>query len=596
MIPDNQTAFAPRIRLLIAGSVGLLSAVLVATKILLPMVGEFAQFPEFSPLIRLAFLIKVLSPLLSFFLAAYWVWVLLLLGEHIVSFRARSEKRNQRTPPQRPIRQEIQPQYQFERTAVLPGSQTDEIRWGTNKRERLLGVPPFFQLDPTAYESLDLLPMTPFPLTNPEWFLHTGQNKEVREENGEEDGKKDRESQNETLMAQGAQIEGSSAVSVASQQETGEKRRATQEAIREDSFERPEEQRKSQKPVKITLLQQMRAWVQADDGAIVEIKLRGGERAIRLLLLAYIAWRKGDPVDRDKMLTYVLSRGKRREMTTDQLGEVFDAAKRYLRQDLDRAVNDLEQNGHRVSTTVDFFQSEPGFYRLHASCQVTDLEMIEEHARTLQAARKEGLLDEKLDGSIPDAVREVCQKLIDAYPGDFLQSLIDRFPDEFGSWVREPLTLYRDYYLEALLILATYESACGRNGVDEDHSREYLEEQRRRHSARAAQLFYEYAMYAIKSTWDRKLKFAYRAGKDGERVIRAERAMRRCVVELGKLGQPDTIDHVYLAFKERMAALSEGHWKPDPDTEKDVAETKKTTNAYRFSSQIITFQHDLIEK
>jgi len=99
-------------------------------------------------------------------------------------------------------------------------------------------------------------------------------------------------------------------------------------------------------------------------------------------------------------------------------------------------------------------------------------------------------------------------------------------------------------------------------------------------------------MYALNSAWDRKLKFAYRAGKDGERVIRAARAMRRCVVELGKLGQPDMIDQVYLAFKERMSTLSEGHWKPDQDTERDVADAKKTTSAYRFSSQMAAIQAD----
>jgi hypothetical protein len=36
-----------------------------------------------------------------------------------------------------------------------------------------------------------------------------------------------------------------------------------------------------------------------------------------------------------------------------------------------------------------------------------------------------------------------------------------------------------------------------------------------------------------------------------------------------------------------MSTLSEGTWKPDKDTERDVAEAKaQTTNAYRFSSQI----------
>ena len=67
--------------------------------------------------------------------------------------------------------------------------------------------------------------------------------------------------------------------------------------------------------------------------------------------------------------------------------------------------------------------------------------------------------------------------------------------------------------------------------------------------------------------------------------------MRRCVVELGKVGNPDMIDQVYLAFKERMSMLSEGNWKPDKDTESDVAEAKRTTNAYRFSSQMAIRQN-----
>ncbi|GCE22216.1 hypothetical protein [Dictyobacter kobayashii] len=138
--------------------------------------------------------------------------------------------------------------------------------------------------------------------------------------------------------------------------------------------------------------------------------------------------------------------------------------------------------------------------------------------------------------------------------------------------------------------MANYESALGKNFLDEDLSIEQNEEQRRHHIAKAAQLFYDYAMYALNTRWDQKLKFAYRAGKDGERVVRAARAIRRCVVELGKLGNPDMIDQVYLAFKERMSTLSEGTWKPDKDTESDVAEAKRTTSAYRFSSQIPSHQ------
>ncbi len=215
-----------------------------------------------------------------------------------------------------------------------------------------------------------------------------------------------------------------------------------------------------------------------------------------------------------------------------------------------------------------------------------DLAEVDTHHQTLLLARKQGLLDEKLDGSLPAWVTQACTHLIRAYSSDFLQSLLEKYPDEFGSWVREPLTLYRDKYLDALLTLANYESALGRNFVDEKMTEEERTEHRRTHMAKAAQHFYDYAMFCLGNPWDTKLTFAYRKGRDGERVIMAARALRRCVVELGKLGKSEMIDQVYLAFKLKMTKLSEGHWKPDHDTESDVTEAKKTTGAYRFTSQV----------
>ncbi|GHO50820.1 hypothetical protein KSX_89830 [Ktedonospora formicarum] len=358
------------------------------------------------------------------------------------------------------------------------------------------------------------------------------------------------------------------------------------------SLQTPGQPPETDTPVTVSLLKQVRVWVRAEDGTTMEVKLRRGENGIRLLVFAYIAWRQGEAADRDKLLTYVIARGKRRDMNTDQLAEVFDAAKKYLRQDLDRAVNALERAGHPVEENLDFFRNEPGFYWLHPSCRITDLEAIDTYYTKILLARKEGLLDDKLDGSLPPWVIEACQQLLQTYTGDFLQTQIEKFPEECGTWIREPLTLYRDRYLDALLILANYESALGRNFLDEKLTPEQKEEQRRQHSARAAQLFFDYAMYAINSVRDRKLKFAYKAGKDGERVVMAARAIRRCVVELGKLGKPDMVDQAYLAFKERMATLSEGTWKPDKDTESDVANAKKTTSEYRFSFQAATSQQE----
>jgi hypothetical protein len=134
--------------------------------------------------------------------------------------------------------------------------------------------------------------------------------------------------------------------------------------------------------------------------------------------------------------------------------------------------------------------------------------------------------------------------------------------------------------------MATYERALGRHFVDLSLTVAQNEESRRHHQARAAQLYGDYALYAINSRVDAKLKFAYRAGKDGERVIMSERAIRRCAVELGKIGKAEEIDQVYLTFKDKMQTLSEGNWKPQKETESDVAEAKKVTSAYRFSAQL----------
>ena len=715
----------PQTRLIIAGTIGFLIAVLATVRIWFPTLLLLDQFSQFSPLLRAVILVKLFSPLLSFLLAGGWAWILLLLGERLLLVEESMENTNRRRPSQDTILQEHQ--YRLERSGTTHKEDSPQLPHVRNF-ERQIAVPPLFQLDPAHPWQQTMLPATPLPMTNPGWSAKTEQVKEREEINSKSTHRQEKTNDkhaNEQEVPSDSATSGQEAthrdhahglavlsdnhmngqgmtcgdqtngLAVPSDDQTNKqdwthdnsahepevlsddstnrqdatpgthaheptvlsddptnrqektrsnsttKQEANQSAVLNDnstnatpgthtygpekstgtqqaeqimqsrvvdiplqqkgqakttqaegsrnifSLQKSGEFSETLQPVTLTLLKQIRCWIRADDGTSIEVKLRGGDNAIRLLLLAYIAWRRGAWADRDKMLTHVVAKGKRRDMNTDQLGEVFDAAKRYLRQDLDRAIKELGKHGHPITKGIDFFSNEPGFYQLHSSCRVQDLERIDELSSTIQMARKEGVLDEKLNGTIPDWVVETCQQLIGAYPGDFLQSLLEKFPEEFGSWVKEPFTLYRDKYLDALLIIANYESALGRNHLDEDLTTEKNEEQRRYHIGRAAQLFYDYAMYSINSRWDQKLKFTYRAGKDGERVIRSERAMRRCVVELGKLGNPDMIDQAYLRFKERMSTLSEGSWKPGPDTESDVAEAKKqTTNAYRFSSQI----------
>jgi hypothetical protein len=565
-----------RRRLLIANIVGLLITTIVMVRIWAPTLGMLLQLHQFSPLARAEIAVRLLSPMISFLLVTGWVWILLQSAEWFCPLLSSRRMKQSQTSAL------YQPELVSSPQKMMRQEQPAESR---PIKTRIMAVPPFFQLNPQSPWLKQNLPMTPQPghnlITPPS---ATQEPTIMQEHQPEEDLEHEEEARNKepTSINQAWQViqppEGDTPT------QEGASEQSTRQVKAEASFSLP--QTETAPPVTLTLLKQVRAWVCADDGTTLEIKLRGGENAIRLIQLAYISWRKGTPVDRDKMLTYVLSRGKRRDMNAEQLGEVFDAAKRYLRQDLYRAVKELERSGHPLSQEVDFFSNEPGFYWLHPSCRVVDLERIETEYQRIQQARKEGLLDGKLNGIIPEWVIEACQKLTQAYPGDFLQTLLEKYPEEFGAWVKEPVTFYRDRYLDALLILANYESAQGRHFHDNALSEVQNEEQRRYHIGRAAQLFYDYAMYAINSRWDQKVKFAYRTGKDGERVIRAARALRRCVVEWGKLSNPDMIDQVYLAFKERMAVLSEGTWKPDKDTESDVAEAKRTTGAYRFASQI----------
>ena len=550
MFADEYTSSPyARTRLIIAAAVGVTTGILALFLLSLPNWGLLAQFFQFSSIIRASILVKVFSPILCLLIFGGWAWVILWKwGDSWLLKRAhRSEWDKQPSRSKKSLNRGVS-------YSLYKGERMTQEQTYTQKP---IAVPPLFQLENSSqakqYNSL-VLPTTPIPPTpDLSWLSH-------------ED------------MSQGSgELISEKTETVPSPQTRATPNRQTPVVAQTDS-----------PVVSISLLRRVRVQLHGTDGIVKEVRLRRGENAIRLILLAYVAWRKGELVDRDKLLTYVLGRGRRRDMNTEQLSEAFDAAKKFLRDDLRKAVADLNRDaGQEVLSekAVDFFSTESGFYRLHPSCRVTDLEAIEQYHTIIRQARKEGLLDEKLDGTIPVEVLQACKQLIEAYTGDFLQELIETFPDEFGVWVREPYTLYRDYYLDALWLIALHESALGKNFFAGNLSAEQNEEQRRHHIGRAAQLFNDYAMYAINSRVDNKLKFSYKANWDGARISAAERAIRRCVVELGKLGKTDMIDQRYAAFKEKMSSQSEGHWKPDRETENDVTDAKKQTSAYRFSAQ-----------
>ena len=560
-------------RIIIASAVGIVLGLLAFFFITLPTLSLLAQFSQYASITRLSLIIKIFSPVICLFLGAGWVWGFFLIHDLLIALR------NQRTSPSQ---------------AAEPPQIKDISSYVDTSHQRLkvqrIAVPSLFQLDPTnpaAIESLDALalPITPIPNINPDWSPEQPQPHISRQLEKETVRTPDTSTPQEQEQEQVQPA-------IITESPSSEKKDITSEqsSLIDFTFNSSDNLAKPETPINIFLLKRVKVQFLTSNGTARDIKLRKGENSIRLILLAYVAWRKGGSVDRDKMITHVLARGRRRDSDTDKLNEVFDAAKKYLREDLKKAVQQMNaEAGKEVLSEkdVNFFSTEPGFYWLHQSCRVVDLEEIEQYHQSIRMARKDGLLDEKLDGSLPEWIIEACQKLITTYPGDFLEELLGKFPEEFGPWMREPFTLYRDMYLDALWILAGYERALGQNFSDEQLSSAQNEEQRRHHITRASQIYFDYASYAIKSRFDSKLKFKHRSDKDGERVIMSERAIRRSIVELGKLGKTDMIDQTYLSYKDKMASLSEGQWKPKPETENDVAEAKRQTNAYRFSAQVV---------
>ena len=149
--------------------------------------------------------------------------------------------------------------------------------------------------------------------------------------------------------------------------------------------------------------------------------------------------------------------------------------------------------------------------------------------------------------SIPQAIKQACDRLRKAYAGDFLADLLQESPEEVGTWARRPFTLYRDYFLQAVLYAAEYELRAGQQLADEhlDDEGEAGEEQRRRqraHYSRAAQLYRTYAMRACDSRFDLKVTFGGSGRAHGERVDMSERTLRRCITLYGILASTHMVN------------------------------------------------------
>lgn len=313
--------------------------------------------------------------------------------------------------------------------------------------------------------------------------------------------------------------------------------------------------------------------------------------AKRVQLLAYIAWRRGELIDRDKILEHVFGWGLPDEDATEEkLSERFESHKKLLRKKMREVV--IEQINKPMGQQVidpdalDPFVSDSGFWGLSDICRVEDIEIVETEHKVIALARKDG----KLVDEIPEYVMGACERLIASYPGDFLETVIKKYPGEFrawqgkSSWVKRPYTLYRDYYLDALWYAAEYEWRMGQRYGTGSLGEGDLHKQQE-HYGRAAQKYQSYAMYACNSKFDAKATFGAH-GEYGERVGMSERALRRCVVLLGAIGRTDLVHQVWSAYVAQMKSAFDHRWQPSKETQADVQAAREQTNAYRFAAQV----------
>ena len=353
--------------------------------------------------------------------------------------------------------------------------------------------------------------------------------------------------------------------------------------------------------ISIRLLKDVSMAINIPGGGRIVVPLTLNER--RVLLLSYIAWRRGELIDRDKILEHVFGWGlSDEEATEDKLSERFESHKKLLRKKIREVViEQINKPAGRevINSDIDPFISNSGFWGLSDICRVDDLEIIENSYKVIALARKDGKLIEE----IPEYVKEACERLIASYPGDFLASLIKKYPSEFrpwegrSSWTRKPYTLYRDYYLDALWYAAEYDWRMGQrytnNGSAEQDEVSLHKQQE--HFGRAAQKYQNYAMYACNSKFDSKATFGAH-GEFGARIGMSERALRRCVVLLGATGKTDLVNQVWSAYYTQMRNISDQRWQPSSETQADVQAARAQTNAYRFAAQVSQMSNEFAER
>lgn len=345
--------------------------------------------------------------------------------------------------------------------------------------------------------------------------------------------------------------------------------------------------------VAITVLKELSLTLHVPGGKRSRVPLHLNAKEVQLV--AYLAWlygqSQGQTISLDKLREHIFGYGRADEdATPKKLQDALDSAKKEIRRQLRQVTLQVNQEAgyEAIPPHLDIFAIRNKRYGLTEVCVVSDLAVIEAQHQLIQQAFDEGLLVD----SVPEAIKEACDRLRKAYAGDFLADLIHESPEEVGTWARKPFTLYRDYFLQAVLYAAEYELRAGQGLTDEHLSGEgeTAEERRKRqraHYSRAAHLYRTYAMRACDSRFDLKVTFGGNGRAHGERVDMSERTLRRCITLYGILGSTHMVNQVYSAYYKQMKTISAKAWEPSKETLQDLQGAQAQTNAYRFPAKVM---------
>ena len=345
--------------------------------------------------------------------------------------------------------------------------------------------------------------------------------------------------------------------------------------------------------VTITVLKELSLTLHVPGGKSSRVPLHLNAKETQLV--AYLAWlhgqSQGQTISLDKLREHIFGYGRADEdATPKKLQDALDSAKKEIRRQIRQTIEQVNKKAgyEAIQPHLDIFAIRNKRYGLSEVCFVSDLSMIEAQHQIIQQAFDEGLLVD----SVPEAIKEACDRLRKAYAGDFLADLLHESPEEVGTWVRKPFTLYRDYFLQAVLYAAEDQLRAGQELADEHLSNEgeAAEERRKRqraHYSRAAQLYRTYAMRACDSRFDLKVTFGGSGRAHGERVDMSERTLRRCITLYGILGSTHMVNQVYSAYYKLMKTISAKAWEPSKETLQDLQGAQAQTNAYRFPTRVM---------